>query len=356
MENQILAHLASRLTTQRELLATEGLAYILQRSDLCRRAIEQLASTVGFELPEIVSYESEVAGENLERPDVVGRTGSGMEVLLIEGKFDAGLTDNQPANYLSRLPSGAAGLLIFVVPDLRIPGLWRLVTSRAAKAYEVANDRALPDGSRCIDVGMHHRLMMISWGNFLNCFLQPAQRAAAPITNDIIQLMELCKRIEGQIFKPLSSEELTSAATAVRNRDLCNIVDAITERLVANSLVSITGLKATPQRDGYVRYIKMGGDWATGGAGIRLDYSAWIEHQQSPLWLVSGGDSTSSLRPIFKDVASESGLMLVDRRASVMLALDIEHGQEFSEIVDGAVNRITEICGRVADQVLEAKP
>jgi len=231
-----------------------------------------------------------------------------------------------------------------------------LVTSRAAKAYEVANDHALPDGSRCIDVGMHHRLMMISWDNFLNGFLQPAQRAAAPIASDIIQLMELCKRIEGQIFKPLSSEELTSAATAIRNRDLCNIVDAITERLVADSLVSITGLKATPQRDGYVRYIKMGGDWATGGAGIRLDYSAWIEHQQSPLWLVSGGESTSSLRPIFKHVASEGGLMFIDKRASVMLPLDIEHGQEFSDIVAGAVNRIADICRKVADRNPEETP
>jgi hypothetical protein len=353
MENKILAHLGSRLTNQRELLATEGLTYLLQRSDLCRRGIEQLASTIGCELSEIVSYESEISGENLERPDVVGRTGAGVESLIIEGKFDAGLTENQPKYYFARLPVDGPGLLIFVVPSLRIFGLWRVVVGRVAIGYKVANERELPDGSRSIEVGPRHRLLMISWSNLLNCFLQPAQRASAPISGDVLQLIELCSRIEGQIFKPFSSAELTSTSTAIRNRDLCNIVDAITDKLVADGLVSVAGLKATPQKDGYVRYIKIGGAWVTGGAGIRLDYSAWIEHQQSPLWLVSGGESVALLRPIFKQVASEKALPLVDSRSSVMLPLDIMPGQEFAEIVGNAVKRVTKVARLVAEQVSE---
>ena len=69
MENKLLAHLSFRLTSQHEVIATEGLTYILQQSDVCRRAMELLAGSVGCNLSEIVSYQSEVAGDNLERPD-----------------------------------------------------------------------------------------------------------------------------------------------------------------------------------------------------------------------------------------------------------------------------------------------
>ncbi|MDA0336588.1 MAG: hypothetical protein O2782_15610, partial [bacterium] len=39
----------------------------------------------------------------MERPDVVGSSATGEEVIILEGKFDAGLTKNQPNSYLSRL-------------------------------------------------------------------------------------------------------------------------------------------------------------------------------------------------------------------------------------------------------------
>ena len=349
MENNLLAHLSFRLTSQHEVIVTEGLTYILQQSDVCRRAMELLAGSVGCNLPEIVSYHSEVAGDNLERPDIVGNTDSGQEALILEGKFDAGLTDNQPNNYLSRLPKNSEGILIFVVPELRVEGLWKAVTSRAGDNYDLADHKDLPDGSKCANVGSNHKLLMVSWGNLLNSLLQPAQRSDSQITNDILQLISLCDRIEGETFKPFSSEELTSTQIGRRHRDLCNLVDAITDKLIKAGGISTKGMKATPQRDGYVRYVRFGNDASDVGGSIRLDYTSWVENEVSPIWLENWEEANVYLREIFKQVALDDGITMGEKKSTVMLPLEVKSGQEFSEIVDNAVERITKVLQLVKE-------
>jgi len=190
---------------------------------------------------------------------------------------------------------------------------------------------------------------MISWGNLLNSLLQPAQRSGEQISNDILQLISLCDRIEGETFKPLSSEELTSAKIGRRHRDLCNLVDAITQKFLDNGSVTSKGMKATPQRDGYVRYVRFGGDTSDVGGSIRLDYTSWVENEISPIWVESWGEATSYLREIFKKVAMEDGLSVQDKKSTVMLPLDIRSGQEFSEIVDCAAERIEKILQLMTD-------
>ena len=102
-------------------------------------------------------------------------------------------------------------------------------------------------------------------------------------------------------------------------------------------------MNATPQRDGYVRYIRFGDDESNIVGGIRLDYTAWVENEISPIWLESGDDANADLREIFKKVALECNITREERRSKVMLPLDIEMGQDFSEIVDSAVERIGKV-------------
>jgi hypothetical protein len=349
VENNLLAHLSFKLTSQHEVIATEGLTYILQQSEMCRRALENLARSIGCNLPEIGSYQSEVTGDNLERPDIVGRTGSGQEALIMEGKFDAGLTNNQPNNYLSRLPEDFEGLLIFVVPEMRVEGLWKAVTSRAGDNYTLSEHRELPDGSKCANIGSTHKLMMVSWSNLLNSLLHPAQRSGGQITNDLLQLIALCNRIEGETFKPFNSEELTSTKIGIRHLDLCNLVDAIAQRFLIEGSMSTSGLRATPIRDGYVRYVRFGDDTSNVIGGIRLDYTSWVKNEISPIWLVSGESASTYLREAFKRVAILDGLMVQEVRSTVMLPLDINSGEEFSEIVNNAIERISKVLQYMKD-------
>ena len=342
MEQGLLAHLSYKLTQQHEVIATEGLVYILQKSEICRRAVRQLARNVGCDFPEGLFYYSEVSGDNLERPDIVGSTGQNEEVIIIEGKFYAGLTDNQPNAYLDRLIGTSGALLMFVVPELRVEGLWREVISRAKEINHLGVPDELPDGSKYVTINENRTLMMICWSNLLNTLLQPAHSKSDVVSADISQLISLCNRIEGEAFQPFSPEELTSNHMARRNRDLCDLVDAITERLIERGELSVKGMKATPQRNGYRRYVRFGGDTSKVGGSISLDYDAWATKETSPLWLEPWKEC-SYLRAVFEQVALSDGVVVAERGNTFMLPLSVKPKLEFAKIVEHAAERVSKV-------------
>ena len=343
MDNQILAYLSGKMGKEHETIATEGLVYLLDNSDLARQGISNLARSAQCILPPIQHYRSEVAGENFERPDVVGFSEEGKELVIIEGKFDAGLTDNQPNSYIDRLCQENPGILIFVVPEKRIPYLWSTIIERAAKACDLSGERELPDGLKTVNIRDNHRLVMLSWHGLLNQLLLPAQRKADPIVNDILQLMSLCERIEGQQFLPFLSEEITSTSMARRHLGLDGIVDAIVGKLLANGQISVDGQGSGRSRDGYWRYFMFGDDFATSGASISLDYKTWLETELSPIWLYCGGDPVSLLRPHFQSVASRRNYKLIDEGSSIMLPIIIKPGEEQLEIVNHGVELASDL-------------
>ena len=78
--------------------------------------------------------ETEVIGEKNDRVDLVGFDEHGDESALIEVKFWAGLTDNQPVTYLERLRTDdKPAVLLFVAPRARLETLWPEVLRRAEK-------------------------------------------------------------------------------------------------------------------------------------------------------------------------------------------------------------------------------
>ena len=58
-------------------------------------------------------------------PDLAVFGHDGQERILLEAKFWAGLTENQPGTYLARLPDdGATSVLLFVAPEARLESIW----------------------------------------------------------------------------------------------------------------------------------------------------------------------------------------------------------------------------------------
>ena len=99
-----------------EVLATAGLGYILEQSAECRQSLQALVDACGASVSADLDYRTQATGDDAAIPDLVGtRPGAGPE-LIIEGKFWAGLTANQPCTYLKRLQVGSARL-----PPLRGP-------------------------------------------------------------------------------------------------------------------------------------------------------------------------------------------------------------------------------------------
>ena len=127
----LLSHLARNLTDRTEDLAVEALGYILGKSPASREALN---SMVGNDIPRVVRVATQVIGEDRTRPDLVGFDGHGQERVLIEAKFWAALTENQPNTYLERLPDDDTSLLLFVAPEARLQSLWPELLRRTRNA------------------------------------------------------------------------------------------------------------------------------------------------------------------------------------------------------------------------------
>ena len=114
----LLGQFYNRIKGSQEDIASESLAYILKKSIRARQTINQIVNlNTGLKFSDL-SYKTQNVGDKLERPDISGINENGEEVLLIEAKFWASLTSNQPNEYLNRLTDNS--ILIFLVPSLRL--------------------------------------------------------------------------------------------------------------------------------------------------------------------------------------------------------------------------------------------
>ena len=106
----LLGQFYTRIKGSQEDIASEGLTYSLAARQALNRVIQ---TDSGLTFGDI-SYSSQSIGENLERPDISGIDKDGKEVVLLEAKFWAALTNNQPVGYLNRLGDNTVLLFICV--------------------------------------------------------------------------------------------------------------------------------------------------------------------------------------------------------------------------------------------------
>ena len=123
----LLAKLAPMFGSQTENLAVEALGHILSGSEPARRALSLLLQSGGADVGHIAQVRTQATGDDGARPDLVGSDQDDKERVLIEAKFWAPLTGNQPAGYLRRLAEPRARkpcALLFVAPEMRMGSLW----------------------------------------------------------------------------------------------------------------------------------------------------------------------------------------------------------------------------------------
>ena len=113
----LLGHLAFWVG---EDIATEGLAYVLNKSSASRKALDDLLAEGGLTVAPITRVETQKTLPGKCRIDLVGIGNDQSTPLIIEAKFGASLTDNQPNSYLDWLSEESASILLFLVPDSRI--------------------------------------------------------------------------------------------------------------------------------------------------------------------------------------------------------------------------------------------
>ncbi|MDE0376809.1 MAG: hypothetical protein OXK16_12735 [bacterium] len=329
--DSLLAHLAGKFTGQTETLATEALGYILSRSGAAREALREMLQDGGADVGALKEVATEVIGEQGERVDLVASDEKGSERVLIEVKFWAGLTDNQPSTYLKRLPTdGDPAVLLFVAPEQRLVTLWVEICGRAREArWDLETDAGTEELKSVTVGGGPRRLMLTSWRTLLAAMSYRAGKGSdSAAERDIQQLAALCERQDRDAFLPLRSDELAPAFPR-RMLDMERLWKDATARAVERGrelgrpFVNTDGTAVAPQWHGSGRHIQIGKEDAWWGAWFGVHYELWVRERETPLWLT-----------FWDDHAPAAEKKLGSQNCGFTLPVDVEYGRVLDSVVE----------------------
>ena len=191
----LFAQILPMFTDQIERAATEALRHILEQSESARGALEHMLLTAGAEVGSLSRFRTEVTGEEGERVDLVCYDIKGVERVIIEAKFGAGLTDNQPNTYIERLPEKGHSVLLLIAPAQYTETLWPELWRRAATDYTLTLISESGDLRSAVIDGSECKMMATNWRAVLERMESRASKAGELATVcDIRQLIGLTER------------------------------------------------------------------------------------------------------------------------------------------------------------------
>ena len=176
----LFGHLASRFAPHPENLATEALLYVL-RSPTARAALVRGLGRAGATLPRDLRFSSQVVAEDSSIPDLIGKDEDGQKRLIVEAKFWAGLTENQPGAYIAQLPGELDSVLLFVAPAARFTSLWPELLSRAQGHLAEGDAASLDEHKefRRVQLDGPRSLVLMSWRLLLSAVRRDLAAARA---------------------------------------------------------------------------------------------------------------------------------------------------------------------------------
>lgn len=297
----LLAHLVPRLTTHVEDAATDALAFILNSSAACRRALDHMLQDGEFAPEPIARVETQVTYDDGSRPDMLGYDQDGTRRLVVEAKFWAALQPSQPRGYIDQFDAPGPGVLLFIAPASRIETLWAEIRRRMegdgdTEPETVERTRRLdeltetPDQTRTgriVDPDgrlSDKRLMLVSWTRLLDT-MAAALVDDAQVASDIRQLRGLAAKQDREAFLPIHPAEF-GLALPRRLRGLNRLIDDVIRIGRSRGWITTQGLKATPLKEGYGRYFRFVG--SPGILRLGVNFHLWSTSGETPLWLMIG--------------------------------------------------------------------
>jgi len=360
-EQRLLAHLTRRFTTQHEDIATEALGFILQQSDGARAAFVQLLSDLVPALVPPVLFRTQVADESLARPDVVGYDALERTSVMIEAKFWAGLTSNQPVGYLDRLQSNGLGtrVLFVIAPRRRLNSLWSELLRLCADSpqYGGPHEVELRDEARVVGLAQGTWMAQTTWDHVLNRLLESAEvEGDAALKSDLMQLKGLADVEDADAFAPMEAALLVDQRIPKLVIDLRLLLDELVARAVAAGLLNRKGAREPRGNGVEAKYVRFG----YLGALIEISHEHWRSTLPTPLWIrlqqwrdpASQGLSLAEARTRLRDleVSSPSKMLPRPDGTELWIPLNIPPGAEREEVLDsllGQIRHVSECLGMI---------
>jgi len=97
------------------------------------------------------------------------------------------------------------------------------------------------------------------------------------LISDIDQIIGFCDSIDSNAFLPIQSDDL-SPKYAKRINSYYDLIDKVVDELKKREIVDTIGLKATPQRFGYTRYLNT----KSFGISLNLQFEYWAKYADTP--------------------------------------------------------------------------
>ena len=359
-KTSLLAHLANRFTNQTETLATESLGYILSQSAPARGALHEMLVSGGVDVGPIARVQTEFdvfvkakeeAEEQEARIDLVGFGEDGAKRALIEVKFWAGLTKNQPNTYLDELlKNEEPSALLFVAPELRLDMLWaevvRLANEDEAQRFTLGVEMvdAKTNLRSAVVNGGHHRLMLTSWRAMLRAMHGKA--GDVTVEKDIDQLHALCDQQDRAAFLPLNAGEL-GPGFSKRAIDMHNLFHAVINRVPKEGIGKKLGASKSGANFGWYFFSDIA---FVGDVWIGVHYEFGTRHRETPFWVMLGFSSNANLDEIRKRLAAarrETGLDYIDTKYGKtpvsLIPIRLPAGVEYEVVLNSVVGQIRKI-------------
>jgi len=334
----LLGQFYNRIKGSQEDIASEGLRYILQNSDLSKSIINsQIKSKTNIQLPEL-NYVSQASKIDLGRTDISGIDINGNEIIIFEAKFWASLTENQPISYLKRLPFNS--VLIFICPSLRKNSLYiELDKKLKEQKLEFETDENLLK----FELEDNKFILIQSWTEILlpiKTILQANNKDN--LVSDIDQILGFCEVIDKNSFIPLTDKDLSPEIGRSISSFFELVNEVISELSKSKYYSRGTLTEGKPKEFGYYKYRNYNGYIITFG----LNFGYWAKLADTPFWLqVDGPDfkQTPELKIKLKSVSSIISKPIFETNADLFFPIYPAKYEDKNSVIKNMVEQIDEI-------------
>ncbi len=335
-----LAYVAGQYGRKKEDVATDVLAYLLNRNKATRTALGRFIAEGGYMLPKTYSIVSRTKGVN-GVPDLQITEADGSCCAIIENKFWAGLTSNQPVGYLKELKA-EGGLILFVIPETRIDKLWNELCRRCEDDGRPIESSS---GKRFSGRSANDHLRVVSWEQLIRHLVASVDKAATQESETslfIEQLRRICEVANNERVEVIDPLELADRRLGQRVRDYAYLATAI-----ANAAEEKQLFIQLPERK-QLSWEGCGAGWS-GRFGTMSNYVAWLgfdaeswsTHVISPLWLsFEDKNDIDELSALFDPEITAGTCFEIDRKngsRALTLPIPITPGVEADDIIEIAV-------------------
>ncbi|MYE08923.1 MAG: hypothetical protein F4Y05_04895 [Acidimicrobiaceae bacterium] len=339
-ESSLLAYLAPRLTSPGEDTATDALAFILNKSEACCRALESLLSDQDFAISRLTRFQTQVTYEDGSRPDMVGYDGENRKRLLVESKFWAALRDGQASRYFGQLEQPGPGLLLFIVPGSRIETLWpeiRRQMETGEHSAQLQSEATLDRMRRARVASSENRLMLVSWDLLLER-LVAAVPADSQVASDVQQLRGFVEEQDLDAFQPLQREEL-SPSLARRVLSLERLINDVVARGDERDWMS-QGKSIKYEEMCFGRYFGLR-DGHGEDMWLGAQFWMWARRADTPLWLWIDSSSPISAHQLR---SLENPIDVFEEDDGLYVPIRLLVGVEYHHVLDDVVDQLRRIA------------